>query len=117
MRAARIRWQPSNVVNFCSLVLASPPRLLSGSGGSTNVGDMVQPFSLPQCDGTPYAFFGPDFDGASLTVLSIAPLLAESPIVECVLKGMKKGCTLVLAMDEDTHHVTTARCILDPCLG
>ena len=64
----------------------------SGSGAScqvppepygTSVGRTIEPFSLAQCDGTNYDFYGQDFCDTRLTVISIAagwcgPCMAES---------------------------------------
>lgn len=38
----------------------------------TRVGAKLEPFTLPQCDGTPYAFANEDFCAARFTVISIA---------------------------------------------
>lgn len=38
----------------------------------TRVGAKLEPFTLPQCDGTPYSFVNEDFCAASYTVISIA---------------------------------------------
>lgn len=62
---------------------SGPACEVPGEPYGTSVGRTIEPFTLNQCDGTPYSFYGDDFCDTRLTVISIAagwcgPCMAES---------------------------------------
>lgn len=55
----------------------------SGYGSSLN--KVLEPFTLPQCDGTPYSFVNEEFCASKLTVLSIAAGWCQPCMVESAM--------------------------------
>jgi hypothetical protein len=80
-------------------------------GYGASKGKNLEPFTLPQCDGTPYSFLNADFCASTFTVISVAagwcaPCQAESAVMTDRLTNAYKdrGVRVIQILLQDPQY-------------